>query len=52
MRPSLRSALSLSEKGEAFGISAEEMIHCEVFAECRALTEFARGLVYEGSMIE
>jgi hypothetical protein len=28
------------------------MINCQVFAECRALTEFARGLVYEGSMIE
>jgi hypothetical protein len=28
------------------------MINCEVFPECRALTEFGRGLVYEGSMIE
>src|SRR5687768_8815975 len=42
----------LIKQGEAFGVSADEMIHCEVLAECRALTEFARGLVYEGSMIE
>lgn len=42
----------LIEQGEAFGLSLEEMVNCEVFAECRALTEFARGLVYEGSMIE
>jgi hypothetical protein len=28
------------------------MVNCEVYAECRGLTEFARGLVYEGSMIE
>lgn len=42
----------LIKQGEAFGVSTDEMIHCRVFAECRALTEFARGLVYEGSMIE
>ena len=42
----------LIKQGEAFGVSLEEMLNCEVFAECRALTEFARGLVYEGSMIE
>lgn len=42
----------LIKQGETFGLSAEEMIDCEVLPECRALTEFARGLVYEGSMIE
>jgi pyrroloquinoline quinone (PQQ) biosynthesis protein C len=42
----------LIQQGEVFGVSREEMVNCEVYAECRALTEFARGLVYEGSMIE
>ena len=42
----------LIRQGEAFGVSLDEMVNCEVYAECRALTEFARGLVYEGSMIE
>jgi pyrroloquinoline quinone (PQQ) biosynthesis protein C len=42
----------LINQGETFDISVDEMVSCEVFAECRALTEFARGLVYEGSMIE
>ncbi len=42
----------LIRQGETFGIKLEEMVNCEVFPECRALTEFARGLVYEGSFIE
>jgi len=42
----------LIKQGEQFGVSLDEMIHCQVYPECRALTEFARGLVYEGSMIE
>jgi pyrroloquinoline quinone (PQQ) biosynthesis protein C len=42
----------LIKQGEAFGGSLDEMVNCEVFPECRALTEFARGLVYEGTMIE
>ncbi|MGH7770811.1 MAG: hypothetical protein ACREQA_01075 [Candidatus Binatia bacterium] len=42
----------LVKQGEVFDVSREEMIHCEVYPECRALTEFARGLIYEGSMIE
>jgi pyrroloquinoline quinone (PQQ) biosynthesis protein C len=42
----------LIKQGETFGVTLDEMVNCEVFAECRALTEFARGLVYEGSMIE
>lgn len=42
----------LIKQGQVFGVTLDEMVNCEVFAECRALTEFARGLVYEGSMIE
>lgn len=42
----------LIRQGEAFGVSLDEMVNCEVLPECRALTEFARGLVYEGTMIE
>lgn len=42
----------LVDQGEIFGVSRDEMVNCEVFPECRALTEFARGLVYEGTMVE
>jgi pyrroloquinoline quinone (PQQ) biosynthesis protein C len=42
----------LIKQGETFGVTIDEMVNCEVFPECRALTEFGRGLVYEGSMIE
>lgn len=42
----------LVKQGEVFGLSREEMVTCEVYAECRALTEFARGLVYEGTLVE
>lgn len=42
----------LVKQGGVFGVSLDEMVDCEVYPECRALTEFARGLVYEGSMIE
>jgi pyrroloquinoline quinone (PQQ) biosynthesis protein C len=42
----------LVKQGEVFGVSVDEMVNCEVYPECRALTEFARGLVYEGTMIE
>ena len=42
----------LIEQGKTFGLSRDEMANCAVFPECRALTEFARGLVYEGSFIE
>jgi len=42
----------LIRQGEVFGVSLDEMVNCQVFPECRALTEFARGLVYEGTMIE
>ena len=42
----------LIKQGETFGVTLDEMVNCEFFPECRGLTEFARGLVYEGSMIE
>src|SRR5574341_1256703 len=42
----------LIEQGKTFGVSRDDMVNCEVLAECRALTEFARGLLYEGSFIE
>ena len=42
----------LLEQGVTFGLTREEMVNCQVYPECRALTEFARGLVYEGTMIE
>ncbi len=42
----------LLEQGYIFGLTRDDMVNCEVYPECRALTEFARGLVYEGSMIE
>ena len=29
----------LIEQGKTFGVSRDEMVNCEVFAECRALTE-------------
>ncbi|HWO41307.1 MAG TPA: hypothetical protein VNO43_05845 [Candidatus Eisenbacteria bacterium] len=42
----------LIRQGQTFGVTLDDMIHCQVLPECRALTEFARGLVYEGAMIE
>ena len=42
----------LLEQGYTFGLTRDDMVQCQVYPECRALTEFARGLVYEGSMIE
>ena len=42
----------LIKQGETFKVSRDEMVNCPVYAECRALTEFARGLLYEGTLIE
>lgn len=42
----------LIEQGEVFGLTRDDMVNCEVYPECRALTEFARGLVYEGTVVE
>lgn len=42
----------LIEQGEVFGLTRDDMVNCHAYPECRALTEFARGLVYEGTLIE
>jgi len=49
VNPSIPVIQVLINQGEAFGVSVDEMVNCEVYAECRGLTEFARGLVYEGA---
>ena len=40
------------EQGRLFGLSDEEMIDYEMLPECRAFTEYYRGLLYEGTMAE
>lgn len=40
------------EQGKVFGLTEEEMLECEMLAECRAWTEWFRGLAYEGSLAE
>jgi len=41
------------EQGKAFGIaSPEEMIYHPMLPQCRALNEWHRGLLYEGTMME
>ena len=42
----------LIEQGEVFGLTRDDMVNCHAYPECRALTEFARGLLYEGTLIE
>ncbi len=44
--------LVVIEQGRAFGLSEEEMIECRMLPECRALLEWARGLLYEGTITE
>jgi len=44
--------LVVIEQGKAFGLSESEMIECQMFPECRALLEWARGLLYEGTITE
>lgn len=40
------------EQGEIFGLKREEMISYRMLAGCRALLEYKRGLLYEGTMGE
>jgi pyrroloquinoline quinone (PQQ) biosynthesis protein C len=40
------------QQGRVFGLTDDEMIHCLMLPECRAWLDWARGLVYEGSMAE
>lgn len=44
--------LIVLEQGEIFGLSREDMIACEMLAECRGILEFKRGLLHEGTMLE
>lgn len=44
--------LIVMEQGQAFGLTEEEMIRCQMLPECRALLEWFRGLLHEGTMIE
>jgi pyrroloquinoline quinone (PQQ) biosynthesis protein C len=39
-------------QGRVLGLSDEEMIACPMLPECRALLEWRRGLLYEGTMLE
>ncbi len=40
------------EQGKIFGLKEEEMIEYEMLPECRALVEWHRGLLHEGTMAE
>jgi pyrroloquinoline quinone (PQQ) biosynthesis protein C len=40
------------EQGEVFGISRDEMLNYEMLPECRAMLDWHRGLLYEGTLIE
>ncbi len=44
--------LLVLEQGKVFGLSDEDMIACEMLADCRAVLEFKRGLLYEGTLLE
>lgn len=39
-------------QGKVLGLTEEEMIACPMLPECRALLEWRRGLLYEGTMLE
>jgi len=39
-------------QGEVFGLSREQMVHYPMLPACRGMLDFARGLLYEGTMIE
>ena len=40
------------EQGRILGLTDEDMIACPMIPECRALLEWRRGLLYEGTMLE
>lgn len=40
------------KQGEIFGLTRDQMINHPISPECRALMEWHRGLLYEGTMIE
>ena len=40
------------KQGETFKVSLDEIVNCSDYAECNVFTEYARGLLYEGTLIE
>lgn len=40
------------EQGKQFGMTEEDMVECEMLAECRGWTEWFRGLAWEGNLAE
>jgi len=40
------------EQSKIFGVTEEEVIGCQMLADCRGILEFKRGLLYEGTMLE
>lgn len=40
------------QQGEIFGLTKDEMVYYEMLPLCRALVEWERGLIYEGTMLE
>jgi len=40
------------EQGEIFGLTRDQMLHYSIDPECRALMEWHRGLLHEGTMFE
>ena len=40
------------EQGKTFGWTEDEMVGCQMLPECRALLEWHRGLLYEGTITE
>ena len=41
--------LLVLEQGKVFGLTEEDMIACEMMADCRGILEFKRGLLHEGT---
>jgi len=44
--------LVVLEQGKVFGLTDEDMIACEMMADCRGILEFKRGLLHEGTILE
>ncbi len=40
------------QQGIEFGLAEQDMLECEMLAECRAFTEWFRGVAYEGNIAE
>ncbi len=44
--------LVVMEQSKIFGVSDEDVIACQMLAECRGILEYKRGLLHEGSILE